>query len=99
MSDSTEITVRREGNDQRGAYVIDLPGAERRAELTWVERGGVRHANHTFVPDDMRGRGIAGKLVDALIADARAQGFRISPDCSYVAAAFRRNPDWADLRA
>ena len=99
MTDSTEITVTREGDASRGAYVIDLSDVERRAELTWVERDGVRHANHTFVPPEMRGRGIAGKLVDALIADAREQGFRIAPDCSYVAAAFRRNPEWSDLRA
>ena len=99
MSDSTEITVEREESGTHGAYVIHLAGVERQAELTWVERDGVRHANHTFVPDEMRGRGIAGKLVDALIADAREQGFRIAPECSYVAAAFRRNPDWADLRA
>lgn len=99
MTDSTEITVTREGDASRGAYVIELSDVDRRAELTWVERDGVRHANHTFVPPEMRGRGMAGKLVDALIADAREQGFRIAPDCSYVEAAFRRNPDWSDLRA
>ena len=99
MTDSTEITVTREGDASRGAYVIELSDVERRAELTWVERDGVRHANHTFVPPEMRGRGIAGKLVEALIADAREQGFRIAPDCSYVEAAFRRNPGWSDLRA
>lgn len=99
MSDSSEITVERQGDESKGAYVVDLPGVERQAELTWVERGGVRHANHTFVPPEMRGKGVAAKLVEALIADAREQGFRIAPDCSYVEAAFRRNPDWADLRA
>ena len=99
MSDSNEITVERKGDENKGAYVVDLPGVERQAELTWVTRDGVRHANHTFVPPEMRGKGIAGKLVDALIADAREQGFRIAPNCSYVEAAFRRNPEWAALRA
>lgn len=99
MSDSTEITVEREEHGSRGAYVIHLPGVERRAELTWVERDGVRHANHTYVPDEMRGQGIAAKLVDALVSDARSQGFRIAPECSYVAAAFRRHEEWGDLRA
>ena len=47
----------------------------------------------------MAGRGVAAKLVEALIADARAEGFRIVPACSYVAAAFARHPEWADLRA
>lgn len=99
MSENGDVIVDKQGDEDRGAYVVDLPGVDRDAKLTWVTRDGVRHANHTFVPPEMRGRGIAGKLVDALIADAREQGFKIAPDCSYVEAAFRRNPDWADLRA
>ena len=45
------------------------------------------------------GKGIAGALVAALIDDARKEGFKIEPSCSYVEAAFRRHPEWADLRA
>ena len=71
MSQSSEITVEKQGDDNRGAYTVDLEGVERQAELTWVTQDGVRHANHTFVPPEMRGKGIAGKLVDALMADAR----------------------------
>ena len=99
MSQTADVTVERRGDDTQGAYVINLPDAAREAELTWVERDGVRHANHTFVPQEMRGKGIAQKLVDALIADARDQGFKIAPDCSYVASAFKRHPEWSDLRA
>ena len=51
------------------------------------------------MPHEARGKGIAAALVDALIADARAEGFRIVPQCSYVEAAFRRHPEWADLLA
>ena len=88
-------------NDQitHGSYRADVPGSPRAAELTWVARGPVRVANHTFVPPEARGRGIAQQLVEALVADARAQGFTIEPTCSYVEALFRRRPDWADLRA
>lgn len=49
--------------------------------------------------DLIGGRGVAARLVDALIADARKFGFRIVPQCSYIDAAFRRHPEWADLRA
>ncbi|MFA6218879.1 MAG: GNAT family N-acetyltransferase [Erythrobacter sp.] len=99
MTDSNAIPVERVGGGRQGAYVIHLPKIDQRAELTWFERDGVRHANRTYVPDAMRGKGVAGRLVDALIADAREQGFRIVPECSYVAAAFERHPEWDDLRA
>ena len=67
--------------------------------MTWVARGPIRVANHTFVPPEARGRGIAQLLVEALVSDAREHGFTIEPQCSYVAALFRRHPEWSDLLA
>lgn len=89
----------REDHTAHGAYRADVEGAARRAELTWVARGEARIADHTYVPPEARGKGIAAALVDALIADAREQGFKIVPQCSYVEAAFRRHPEWADVLA
>jgi predicted GNAT family acetyltransferase len=91
--------ILREDHVSHGAYRADVEGASRQAELTWVARGNARIANHTYVPHEARGKGIAAALVDALIADARREGFKIVPQCSYVVAAFRRHPEWADLLA
>jgi predicted GNAT family acetyltransferase len=97
MADTIEVF--REDETSHGAYRADVPGSPRQAELTWVARGNTRIANHTWVPNEARGKGIAAALVDALVADSREQGFKVEPQCSYVAAAFRRHPEWADLRA
>lgn len=98
MSDG-DYTVKREEGPTRGRYVIHLaPGAE--AEMTYRKTGdGPMVIDHTGVPPEFEGRGIASKLVNAAIADARNQGFKITPVCSYVVAQFRRHPEWADLRA
>ena len=94
-----EYTVKREEGPTRGRYVIHLaPGAE--AEMTYGKSGdGPMVIDHTLVPREFEGRGFAAKLVNAAIADARNQGFKITPVCSYVVAQFRRHPEWADLRA
>lgn len=93
------IAITRSDEVTHGAYRAELPGAGRAAELTWRARGEARIATHTFVPPEMRGRGIAQQLVEALVADARDQGFTIVPQCSYVEALFRRHPEWSDLLA
>lgn len=93
------IAIIRTGESTHGAYRVDLPGADSPAMLTWRARGRTRVAEHTFVPPEMRGQEIARKLVEALVGDAREQGFTIDPQCSYVAAQFRRHPQWADLLA
>ena len=94
-----ELVVQREDQGGSGRYVIYLaPGAE--AEMTYRRgRDGAMVIDHTGVPPAYEGRGIAAKLVNKSISDARAEGFKITPVCSYVVAQFRRHPEWADLRA
>lgn len=94
-----QVSITRHGNDQRGEYHAHVPGTKAIGRLTWVLHGGVRVAEHTLVPPEIGGRGVALRLVEALVADARELGFRIDPECSYVAAQFKRHPEWADLRA
>jgi predicted GNAT family acetyltransferase len=54
---------------------------------------------HTFVPPELRGRGVAEKLVRAALADARAAGRKVEPACSYVAVFIQRNQEYQDLVA
>ncbi|MFN2099186.1 GNAT family N-acetyltransferase [Altererythrobacter sp. MF3-039] len=97
MSDTIDII--RTDETTHGAYRAEVEGADRQAELTWKARGKARIADHTFTPPEARGKGIALKLVKAMVAEARAQGFTIVPQCPYVEAQFRKHPEWADLRA
>lgn len=95
--------ITQEQHNAGGSYTIVVAGAARPAILTWQASGEpgdpVRVVDHTFVPTEARGQGLAARLVEAIVADAREQGFRIAPLCAYVVTAFGRHPEWADLRA
>lgn len=93
------LTITRHEDGDRGEYRAHVPGSDEIGRLTWVERGGARVADHTLVPPALEGRGIAARLVERMVADARAEGFKIQPQCSYVVVAFKRHPDWADVQA
>jgi predicted GNAT family acetyltransferase len=54
---------------------------------------------HTFVPPELRGRGLAEKLVRAGLDLARSEGRRVVPQCSYVATFISRHPEYQDLVA
>lgn len=80
--------------------------AERRFETTvegllsvaeYELAGGVVVFTHTLVPAELRGRGIAEKLVRAALAWARAGRRRVVPACSYVATFIRRHEEFQDL--
>ncbi|MGX7925014.1 GNAT family N-acetyltransferase [Tsuneonella sp. HG094] len=93
------IEITHEGNEAHGEYRAIVPGSNEVGRLTWRARGDARVADHTLVPPEIGGQGVAAALVDALVRDAREQGFTIVPQCSYVDAQFRRHPEWADLLA
>lgn len=100
---SSEVEIQRSENANGGEYTIPIAGAARPAVLTWQrrEKDGtpVRLVDHTFTPPEARGQGLAGKLVEAIVADAREHGFRIAPQCPYVVSAFARHPEWVDVKA
>ena len=50
-------------------------------------------ATHTWVDPQFRGKGMAGKLVDALVGYARENATKITPVCPYVVEAFAKHPE------
>jgi predicted GNAT family acetyltransferase len=90
-------TITRHDHATGGEYRARVPDSRAVGRLTWVANGDIKVADHTIVPPEIGNRGIAAQLVERMVADARAEGFRIHPLCTYVAAAFKRHPEWADL--
>ncbi len=95
------VTITHIDHGAGGKYIAEVPGEKATGTLEWEPKGSpnIRIATHTIVPPEIGGRGIAALLVKRLMADARESGFKIVPQCWYVAKKFGENPDWADLRA
>lgn len=63
------------------------------AALGYAEaEGQVLNLDHTFVPPEHRGEGIARQLVEHAFAYAEENGWRIRPNCPYVRTWLERNP-------
>ena len=76
-----------------------LAREEGTAFAEYQRQGDLIVATHTVTPPALRGRGLAGRLIKAMLADARAQGLKVIPQCSFVADYFDRHPEEQDLRA
>ena len=86
------MDVQKQATKQGHRFVIETEAGE--AELTLAKvRDGVFNANHTYTPRALRGQGVAGKLYAAMVADAKAQGYKIIPGCPYIEVKFRRHPE------
>lgn len=92
-----------EGHDE--AYVAyELAGVRRGFTLTPphpsppdppARASGVMILFHTYVPPPARGRKLAERLVETAFAWADANGLRVRPECTYVAALAERTPHLA----
>ena len=81
-----------------GRWFVVVDGHE--CELTYSSRASeLITLDHTGVPDAMRGRGVGAMLVRRAVEDARADGFKIVPQCSFAQAQFDRHEDWGDVLA
>jgi predicted GNAT family acetyltransferase len=87
------ITVTHNAAASRFEATID----GRLAVCAYRLQDGVLFMTHTEVPPAAQGRGHAAALVQAALDWARAQGHRVRPLCSYVAAYMRRHPASRDL--
>jgi uncharacterized protein len=54
---------------------------------------------HVLVPDAVSRRGIAAALMQSALETARAQGWRVIPQCPYAAYYFEKFPQWSGLLA
>ncbi len=88
------ITVEVDGTKGRYVLTTDLGTAE----LTFSVAGDALWiADHTEVPETMRGTGAGLKLAQRLVDDAHRAGRKIVPLCPFVNAQRRKHPDWADV--
>ena len=52
---------------------------------------------HVEADPALRGTGAAARLMEAIVAHARAHDLKLVPRCSYAVAWFRRHPDAQDV--
>ena len=74
---------------------LDLDGEQ--AVAQYERSGDVITFTHTFVPESMRGHGIASRLVEAGLRMARAEHLKVVPQCPMVAAYMKAHGETHDL--
>lgn len=83
-------------NTSMSRYEIRV-GKELAGFVDYRLRGGVIDLVHTEVDSRFQGAGLAGRLAQASLDDARARHLAVLPTCPYIRTWIARHPGYADL--
>lgn len=96
MSDDAEFSVAEQPD--RGRY--ELTRSDELISYALYEReGDVVAVPHVETRPDLRGHGMADRLMEGLLADLRARGERVLPLCGWARRYVRDHPEHHDLLA
>ena len=85
-------------NDKaRSRYAIETSHGTAIAD--YVINGDTITFTHTHVPTALEGQGIASRLIQFALSDARDKQLKVVPQCSFVDVYIERHPEWRDLLA
>jgi predicted GNAT family acetyltransferase len=93
MSMSEQVT----DNAARHRYELTVDGQT--AFANYRREDGKLVIPYVEAPPALRGTGVAGRLMQGVLAQARADGLKVVPLCGYASAYMRRHAEYADLLA
>ena len=82
--------------DQENNQSLAFVDGEQAGKCQFEAKDGKWHITHTLVRPEYGGRGIARKLVEKLVEEARRKGVHIVPICSY-AKKMLQSEEYADI--
>ena len=83
--------------DNKAEHRFEMSAGSDAAVAYYSLSPGVITFTHTEVPAALRGQGIASRLMHGVLESARAEGLKVVPRCSFVAAYLNRHPEFNDL--
>jgi predicted GNAT family acetyltransferase len=78
--------------------IIYTEDGRKLAEVTFPDTAeGMVDINHTFVDDELRGRGVAAGLMERVAAKLREDGKKARASCSYARGWFEKHTEYSDI--
>ncbi len=84
-------------NTTKRRYELDLGGDYVAFIDYFITPEGDIALTHTEVPYEYENRGIGSQLARKCLDNIRSRNARVIPQCGFVSAYIRRNPEWEEL--
>ncbi len=84
-------------NQELSRFELEISGQT--VYATYKILGSVLNINYVFAPEELRGSGAAGKLMEEIAQAAKKDKLKINPVCGYAAVWLRKHKEYHDLLA
>ncbi len=82
---------------EKNKFVTYVEGYE--AVVEYTLKDNIIDLYRTFTPPELRGKGVAGKLVKYVLEHAKENNLKVIPTCSYVRGYIERHENYKELLA
>jgi predicted GNAT family acetyltransferase len=93
-----DFKISHETTSQGGRWVTHSPDDKLEAYMSYVNGGdGIIIIDHTIVPGELSGKGLAKTLLKEAISYMRKNNIKTKPTCSFAKSQLQKNHDWHDV--
>ena len=94
---NNQLTLEQDDNGATGQYNVIQDGQRIGAiSYSWIQPDHMS-VDYVMVDPMLRGKGLGNQVMLALAAEARKDGFKMTPVCGFARAVFIRNTDLHDV--
>lgn len=83
--------------NNKAEHQFELPVEGEIAKLLYTLKGNILYLNYAYVPGNLRGKGVGGELMEAVLEYAQNEEWKVIPICSYTVFYLEEHPKWHRL--
>lgn len=88
------MDVKVQQDEEKRKFYADVDGQE--AVIEYAKMDDVYNLAHTYVPEELRGQGVAEKLAKGALDEIKRQGARFLPSCPYIQSFLKKHPEYQE---
>ncbi len=84
-------------NKEKNRFETDVDGYK--SIIEYSVQPGVLSLNHTEVPKELSGKGVASDMTEKVLLQIELRGLKVIPVCPFTKKYIDRHPEWKSILA
>ncbi|AFL79979.1 putative acetyltransferase [Aequorivita sublithincola DSM 14238] len=84
-------------NKEQNRFETTIDG--HKAIIEYSVLPGILSLNHTEVPKELAGQGVAGEMTEKALLEIELRGLKVIPKCSFIKSYIDKHPEWKSILA